>query len=335
MKKHFSPKTDAWTKIVRNYCVKYPSAGNRTLARMMLDEHPTCGLTLEQLRSRFRARRGALGIQARFGMHNTIERAANPFALPDSHAEEWKPVQFTGRGRGVVLADLHIPYHDMTALTATLHHTVSQGLTDFIVMNGDVLDYYGLSFFSHDPTKPRFTAERDAWFRFADVMRDIVGDTARIVFKAGNHDLRFERYMIDHAAELYGMEDFRLPSVLRLDQWGIEYVKAEVPIYVGKLNVLHGHEFGGGSANTVNAARTAFLRTGECTVVGHGHRASEHSETTLRERLVTCWSLGCLCELHPQYRPINKWNHGFAELIYDGKEDFTVRLRRVLKGRVL
>jgi hypothetical protein len=208
-------------------------------------------------------------------------------------------------------------------------------LTDFIILNGDVLDFYGLSFFSHDPTKPHFQAERESWFRFADILRDTFGDKCRIYYKAGNHDNRFERYMIDHAAELFALNDFRLENVLRLkSEFNITYIAENVPIEIGALNVVHGHEFGGGSSVSVNMARTAYLKTNECTLVGHGHRTSEHSETTIRGNLISCWSSACLCELHPRYRPINKWNHGLVELQIKG-EDFNVRNRRILNGRVL
>ena len=41
----------------------------------------------------------------------------------------------------------------------------------------------------------------------------------------------------------------------------------------------------------------------------------------------------CLSELHPEYMPLNKWNHGFAwvELDNNGK-DYQFHNKRIYKG---
>jgi len=49
--------------------------------------------------------------------------------------------------------------------------------------------------------------------------------------------------------------------------------------------------------------------------------------------ITTTWSLGCLCELHPAYLPINKWNHGFAIVDIDG-QNFEVRNKNIYKGQI-
>jgi hypothetical protein len=50
--------------------------------------------------------------------------------------------------------------------------------------------------------------------------------------------------------------------------------------------------------------------------------------------ITTTWSLGCLCELHPAYLPINKWNWGMALIDIDG-QNFEVRNKRIHNGKVL
>lgn len=69
-------------------------------------------------------------------------------------------------------------------------------------------------------------------------------------------------------------------------------------------------------------------------IQGHNHQVSEHTEPDMNGRIVTTWSQGCLCELHPEYLPINKWAHGFAIVDID-KEDFQVRNKRIFKGKIL
>ena len=102
----------------------------------------------------------------------------------------------------------------------------------------------------------------------------------------------------------------------------------------GDLNIIHGHEFGGSVFSPVNIARGLFLRGKVSAMQGHNHQSSEHSESNMNGELTTTWSLGCLCELHPAYLPINKWNHGFAIVDIDG-QNFEVRNKRIHKGKIL
>ena len=49
---------------------------------------------------------------------------------------------------------------------------------------------------------------------------------------------------------------------------------------------------------------------------------------------MSTWSTGCLCDLHPDYRPLNNWNHGFAivEVAKDGT--FQVQNKTVINGTI-
>ena len=49
---------------------------------------------------------------------------------------------------------------------------------------------------------------------------------------------------------------------------------------------------------------------------------------------MACWSTGCLCDLHPRYMPLNKWNHGFAIVDLDTAGGFSVRNFRIIDGKV-
>jgi hypothetical protein len=100
------------------------------------------------------------------------------------------------------------------------------------------------------------------------------------------------------------------------------------------LNLLHGHEWRGGFTSPVNPARGAYLRTRECVVIGHQHRTSEHTETTLRGTTVTCWSVGALCQMHPQYSLCNLWNPGVATLD-TGRGDWRIENYRIVDGEVV
>jgi hypothetical protein len=102
----------------------------------------------------------------------------------------------------------------------------------------------------------------------------------------------------------------------------------------GELCILHGHEWVKGLVNPVNPARGAFLRTIDCTLVGHGHRTSQHTETSTTGRQITCYSLGCLCQLHPDYAVLNRWNHGFGVLDTTQAGEWRFVNYRILGGKV-
>lgn len=68
---------------------------------------------------------------------------------------------------------------------------------------------------------------------------------------------------------------------------------------------------------------------------GHNHATSSHTESDMNGKVVTTYSLGCLCELHPEYMPLNKWNWGFAEVdLDDNGQDFEFRNHTIYKGKV-
>ena len=69
-------------------------------------------------------------------------------------------------------------------------------------------------------------------------------------------------------------------------------------------------------------------------MVSHHHQSSEHTETTLGDSIITAWSIGCLCELHPRYARFNKWNHGAANIEVTA-DSYQVHNYRIHEGRAL
>jgi hypothetical protein len=126
-----------------------------------------------------------------------------------------------------------------------------------------------------------------------------------------------------------------ITSLMHLKRRGWSYVTDRRVIELGKLQILHGHEYPTPIIGPVNPARGAFLRAMECVMVGHHHQTSEHTAPTLSQKMITTWSTGCLCDLHPAYARLNKWNQGFAAVEVDSKGRFNVDNLRVLNGRVL
>lgn len=139
---------------------------------------------------------------------------------------------------------------------------------------------------------------------------------------------------MDESGELDGVDEFKLEEIIKARAEGIEVISDKKIIKAGDLNIVHGHEFGGSVFSPVNVARGLYLRAKVSAMQGHNHQSSEHTESDMNGNIKTTWSAGCLCELHPAYLPINKWNHGFAMVDIDG-DNFEVRNKRIYKGKIL
>ena len=231
----------------------------------------------------------------------------------------------------LVLSDIHLPYHDRTAVQTALEYGRDHK-ADLILLNGDIADCFSISRWETDPRERDFAGEVQFVRDFLGLVRNLF-PRARIIYKLGNHEERWIRYMRLKAPELLGLGELDFNTVFWLDRFKIELVDTSAPIKVGELNFLHGHEYRFAISNPVNPARGLFLRAKTHTACGHFHQVSQHSGRSLDDKLTSCWSTGCLCDLHPAYRPLNEWCHGFMFAEVDKAGAFDVQNRRVFGNK--
>lgn len=307
------------------------------LARIMYNENKELFINVDNARSALRYIEGKRGKkefskniqQSPFFMQN--ERPRNPYNLPDSDETKYEPYYIKAK-KLAVLSDVHIPYHSIDAITATFDK-ISNEKPDAILLNGDFIDFYGLSRFMKDPRKRSVAHELQSAREVLDILATF---GAKIYFKLGNHEERYEHFLMQKAPELLGIQQFELRHLLGLDEKGIDLIGDKRIIKANDLNIVHGHEFGQSIFSPVNVARGLFLRGKVTAMQGHNHSVSEHTESDMNGNIVTTWSLGCLCELNPAYLPINKWSHGFAIVdLHDNGKDFHVYNYRIHKGKIL
>jgi hypothetical protein len=318
---------------VLRYCKTHPTASTAAIARMLLRDEPRLFSKYDNARAAVRYHRG-LRATRDYLAPNPV--ASVPFEIPPSDAKPVKPVPFTATGKGVILADLHFPYHDADAIRTAITYALDNGHSDYCILLGDALDCYQLSRFEKDPRERDFAGELRMFGKFLDVLTPRF---KQVWYKLGNHEVRYERYLMGKAPELLSLPALQdLPTLLDYDDKGerlhrpITYVKANQLLYAGKLTLLHGHEVnGGGSA--VNPARGMYLKAVTCTVSAHQHKTSDHTDPNLRGVLTSCWSIGCLCDVHPAYACHNRWNLGFALMKFDG-HDFEIANKRIVNGQV-
>lgn len=330
------PGNSVIADIVRRVVAAHPDASARTLARRVVEE-TNGALTLEQARSRVRTVFGANGTRIRQkatdkSLYRTPRAAGASVPLPPSRAEPWLPHDMRITGRVGILSDIHVPYHDETALRAAVDHLRGERI-DALLLNGDWADFYSISRHEKNPRHRNFKAEVEAVRQFLVWVRGQFPGIP-IVLKSGNHEERWERWLWQHAPEISDDPIMGLDNWFKMSELGMTLVKDKRIVMCGQLPVLHGHEKGSGISSPVNQARGAFLRLHHTVLEGHGHRTSTHSEPDMMGRETVCWSNGCLCDLRPAYAVLNKWNHGFAVVsVHDGGE-FDVHNLRVQNGKV-
>jgi predicted phosphodiesterase len=317
-------------KIIRDALKKHPDQPTMTLAKMIYKEHPKAFISLESCRSSIRYRRGNMGKRHKpedQSLFRPNQKAG--WTVPKSIAKKKKPYKLQD-GKWLILSDIHIPYHDDQSLQVALQYGEDAGI-DHILLNGDTCDFFAVSRWLKDPEERNLSQELQMTRQLLGHIRQRFPE-ARIVYKIGNHEDRWENYMYTKAPELVGTNNFEMSSLLDFNKFGITEVKSKQLIKAGKyLTIIHGHEKFGGSS--VNPARGLYNQMKVCSIMGHHHQSSSHAEKTADDKFVACWSLGCLCELTPDYAPINKWNHGFAILDLMGN-DFNVNNLRIVNGRV-
>ena len=322
--------------IVKEYLDKFAELPSLTLARTIYKRHPEAFKDVEDARQVIRYYRGSKGSENRKKQEGSkyltehAEEFRKFFGLVEGEREiDYKPyILPKANNRILILSDIHLPYHDREAVCDALNYGKEKKVNT-IILNGDILDFYQASYFVKDPRNRDLQYEVDVAIDFFQGLRDNFPN-ALIVYKIGNHEERYEKYLMQKAPELLNLDVWDIESVLRLHECNIQLVKDKRVIKVGELNIIHGHEITRGTSSPVNPARTFFLKAKTNVIGGHLHRTSEHISKDLDDSIIGAWSTGCLCDLHPKYAPQNEWNHGYAYVSVNDNGSFWVMNRKIL-----
>ena len=299
-----------------------PPASKRRVAMLLVAKYPKLFSSVEAARSTVRAVTGTIGEYKRSVVKARIKDmprvGSKQLTCPPSKAKPWQPYQVDGKVVAI-FSDCHFPKHDAAAIEAAVEHVKEFGEPDVVLLNGDFADAEEFSSWAKSPkaidTANSLEVIRDGLLYFRRSFPD-----AKLIYKFGNHEERLERYCWSRAPELVGLDHISWKGLLTIDAElnkidelaEVEFVGEQRPVMLGKLPVWHGHELPRGLQSSVNPARGAFLRMIDTSLLGHHHRSSSHVEYTWKHEPINCWSVGCLCDLSPEYARINKWNHGHA-----------------------
>lgn len=336
-----SGKATITGELIKSYMEEYPDMKNLTLARMIFTENKGLWTTVDSVRSGIRNLKGSMGDAAREAcadkrfMDIPEPTDDNKFALPPADKVDWSPYVIPEScNKSLFLSDIHIPFQDNDALQVAMQYGLDVGC-DSVILGGDIMDCLRISRFSKDPNSRNMKEEIELTKHFFTSLRYNAFTDAKIIYKEGNHEARLPLYGQTQAPELFGADMIKsMDEVLELDRFGVKWVDGKRPMYMGKLNVLHGDETGAKSGG-VNPARAMYLKAKECCIGGHWHRTTQFTGKTIRDRIISAWSVGCLCDQHPDYMPSNEWNLGFAVIERDDDDWFVVDNKRILNNRVV
>ena len=320
-------------QLARELVLENKDVPSLTLAKMLYKLYPFTFNSVECARESVRVARGASGkkrIHLAVASRSKVEQErCKGLSAIKADETSFKVVMLSGADKWLILPDIHAPYHDLQAIEVA----VAQGKKERcngIIYNGDLSDCYKLSNFTKDPLQRNFTSE-------IEIVKQLIYEIGRIIkpsatiWKMGNHENRLNTILCQKAPELFGLPSLSYESIYELEKLNVRAVGRGDLLRYNTLTIGHGDEIG--SVSSAYPARGVFMRTGACTLVSHWHRSSTYTETDINGEIKTCWSTGCLCNKHPEYAPVNKWNSGFATLETNGKY-WEIKNKSIIKSRV-
>ena len=327
-------KSDLAKEIRNKYGWDMPS---RKLARIMHRDYPAIFFSEDNARTVLRYIEGKIGKNNYKPKDKHLfmpPRPMNPYNLPQSYEEKREPLVLPLACNNILLiSDLHIPYHNIEAITLAIDYGIEHKVNT-IFINGDLLDCAMVSKFEPDMRKRRLKEEFDLCKDFLRQLR-FCFPNAEIYWLKGNHDTRWEKFLMSKVHEIWDDPYFHLEERLRLNEERIKILDDKILVKAGKLAITHGHHIFKGIFVPVSPARGAYMRAKQNVIVGHLHRPSYHPETDMEGNIVAAWSMGCLCELKPNYSPlVSNSQHGFAHVVVDSDGNFTVINKTIINGQV-
>lgn len=316
--------------MIRDMDAEYPGTPSRQLARMCYKKNPALWSNATACLTMIRTLRGSAGKRER--RFKELPNPADELRIPKARNvwEHNRHFDIDGPATVLLMSDIHLPFHDVAAVEAAVSYGKEQNVTHVMLL-GDAIDCHAISRWESHPKERDFEGEIETAVAFWKWLRAEF-PKARIILKDGNHEERYERFMIDKAKELLSVKKFEFAKVFELDEHRIEHVTEKRKVRFGKLMGIHGHEVRFSSA--VNPARGLWLKMKVSAIAGHLHRSSTHSERDGHGHTHFTYGLGCLCDLEPKYAPMNEWTHGFATVRIEKDGAWHCDNKKVIDGKV-
>lgn len=231
--------------------------------------------------------------------------------------------------RWFVFSDVHGPFDDprKTQLVLDIADDILEP-NDVICINGDLLDFYQVNM--HGPKHPdvQENLENEMFWgeEFISNLRKRFPKN-RIIFKAGNHEHRLERFIIQYSKVFWNL--LKIEKQLRLEQYDIEWTPYNERTRVEKTNLFIQHS---PPSYAKNPAQTSLEKKIDGNYIwGCTHRPSTAYRTSCNGVTYEAHTLGwlgstTLSKSHSQVFSYVKnhedWGSSFAVIDVIGKEFF-------------
>jgi len=230
----------------------------------------------------------------------------------------------------MVINDIHIPFHDSRLVTVSAEGMlldIAEDLeVDRILLNGDVLDCYNWNSYGVHP-EVQVDMETEIYLGrcFFENLRKRFPDT-EIVFLYGNHEYRYERWVIEKAKPMYNR--LKLDADLGLERLGIEWYPYQFEYQLEQTNCYAVHS---PPSYSVNGARASLLKKFDQTFLyACTHREQKACVTGGSGQVYAAYFNGWLGSVDetPSHRKVFSyrkghvdWQHCFSIVtIVDGKD---------------
>lgn len=319
----------------RDLVEEFPHASIKELGRIFFERYPLLCSDAEDGRTIIR---GVIPGASRLSRRVKTDKYKGPLSIPNGILNDFSHYTVLGKLIGI-LCDIHLPYHHSESLNIAIKELQDKRI-DTLILNGDIIDCYQLSDFDKNPTRDGIKYEIEVLCHFLSDLQKAFPKT-KIIYKFGNHEDRWERFVLRKSPAIWGFECFELKNLIAIEYkrifdkvLDIDFVTHKRVIDIGPLGVMHGHEWREGTFSPVNPARGYYMRAKTSVIAGDKHQTSEHITKDMNGKIIGAWSIGCLCDLNPEYMPLNNHNHGFA-FVHTLGEEFEVRNYKIINGKLV
>lgn len=230
----------------------------------------------------------------------------------------------------LVIPDCHIPYHSVPAWQLMVRAARAIKPHGIVVL-GDFVDCYPISFHAKDPARKLRLADEIAHANQCLDELDALGAEQR-EYVMGNHEHRLERYIADKAPELHGVVP-SIPQMLRLKRRGWNVTGYRDYVKIGRVHFTH--DEGNAGPNAHVKARETFEG---CVVIGHTHRLASTYIGNLRGDARVGVTAGCLLDFdsvdYLHKAKVRWWQHGFVVGHQEPSGVMHLQLCPIIKGLV-
>lgn len=311
-------KPNVLTEIAIKMAQDNPTAPSRTLANKLVESYPEY---FSKYETRDKAVEYARGIFRRiFGQSGNKSLKSNkslyrPSRLPGVPAQQFipdtTPVKLTGYKKLVLLADIHLPYHDEQKLELALSK-IQDFAPDALILLGDLMDSAAISTYPKWGYEAQLLSELRAVEEFMLGIKNLLPEHCAIFWKHGNHEDRLRRYISLNSTSLVNAVDSIWYDNLPLLECNIQIVPSYRIIIYEDYTIIHGHETKSSSTNLTNPALQVWKQSGGGKVIaGHFHVYSWYKPPGWKDAFAC--TLGCFMSKNmPYMMGMPRLDHGFG-----------------------